>query len=145
MRIVLDSNEYILGLDTSAGPNPSSRLLDLIRILIDESEEFRLLVPEIIIREVQRNIPPEFEKDFFRLIQSSHKIEYHSLIEVPKITFRKYRKQKGLKQGDALIAAFAEYMKVDYIISENRHIYRDLKGIGFGTLRARDFLGLIEE
>ena len=43
MLIILDSNEYILGLDTTAGPGPSSRLLDLVRILIDESEEFRLL------------------------------------------------------------------------------------------------------
>ena len=40
---------YILGLDTSEGPGPSSRLVDLVRILIDESEEFRLLVPEIIV------------------------------------------------------------------------------------------------
>ena len=53
MRIILDSNEYILGLDTTAGPSPSSRLLDLVRIFLDESEEFRLLVPEIIVREIQ--------------------------------------------------------------------------------------------
>jgi hypothetical protein len=145
MRIVLDSNEYILGLDTTAGPSPSSRLLDLVRILIDESEEFRLLVPEIILREVQRNLPPELEKDFFRLIQSSQKIEYHDLVEVPKATFQKYRRQKRLKQADALIAAFADHMKADYIISENRHIYRDLKATAFATLTAEDFLDLIEE
>ena len=108
MRIVLDSNEYILGLDTTAGPSASSRLLDLVRILIDESEEFRLLVPDIIVREVQRNLPPELEKDFFRLIQSSQKIEYHDLVEVPKAIFQKYRRQKRLKQADALIAAFAD-------------------------------------
>jgi hypothetical protein len=67
-RIVLDSNEYLLGLDMTSVPSPSSRLLDLIRILIAESKEFRLLVPEIIIREVQRNLPQELEKDFYRLI-----------------------------------------------------------------------------
>jgi hypothetical protein len=145
MRIILDSNEYILGLDMTAGPSPASRLLDLVRILIDESEEFRLLVPEIILREVQRNLPTELEKDFFRLIQSSQKIEYHDLVEVPRATFQKYRQQKRLKQADALIAAFADFMKVDYIISENRHIYRDLKATGFITLTAQSFLDLIEE
>ncbi len=88
MRIILDSNEYILGLDTTAGPSPSSRLLDLVRILIDELEEFRLLVPQIIIREVLRNLPPELEKVFFRLIQSSQKIECHDLLDVPKEPFR---------------------------------------------------------
>ncbi len=144
MRIVLDSNEYILGLDTTSGPSPSSRLLDLVRILIDESEEFRLLVPEIILREIQRNLPSNLEKDFFRLIQSSQKIEYHDLVQVPKTTFHKYRQQKSLKQADALIAAFADFMKVDYIVSENRHIYRDLKTTGFITLTAQSFLDLIE-
>ncbi len=145
MRIILDSNEYILGLDTTAGPSPSSRLLDFVRIFIDESEEFRLLVPEIIVREVQRNLPSDLETDFFRLIQSAQKIEYHDLVEVPKVTFQKYRRQKRLKQADALIAAFADFMKVDYIVSENRHIYRDLKATGFITLTAQDFLDLIEE
>ena len=145
MRIVLDSNEYVFGLDTTAGPSPSSRLLDLVRILIDESEDFRLLVPEIIAREVQKNLPPGLEKDFFKLIQSSQKIEFHTLFEVPKAIFQKYRRQKRLKQADALIAAFADYMKADYIISENRHIYRDLKATAFVTLTAEDFLDLIEE
>jgi len=145
MRIVLDSNEYSLGLDTTAGPSASSKLLDLVRLLIDESDDFRLLVPEIIVREVQRNLPSDLEKDFFKLIQSSQKIEHHPLMEVPKATFQKYRHQKRLKQADALIAAFADYMKVDYIVSENRHIYRDLKASGFVTLTAEDFLDLIEE
>lgn len=77
MRIVLDSNEFILGLDTTAGPSASSRLLDLVRILIDESEDFLLMVPEIIVREVQRNLPSDLEKDFFMLIQSSQKIELY--------------------------------------------------------------------
>jgi len=144
MRVILDSNEYILGLDTIAGPSPSSRLLDLIRILIDEAGEFRLLVPEIIIREVERNLPAELGKGFFKLIQSSRKIEYHDLIEMPVATFQKYRRHKHLKQADALIAAFAEFMKVDYIVSENRHIYRDLKAAGFTTLTAQGFLDLFQ-
>jgi len=44
-----------------------------------------------------------------------------------------------------LIAAFADFMKVDYVVSENRHIYRDLKTKDFVTLTAQDFLGLVEE
>jgi predicted nucleic acid-binding protein len=145
MRIILDSNEYILGLDTAAGPNSSSRLLDLVRILIDESEEFRLLVPEIIVREVQRNLPTDLEKDFSRLIHSSRKIEYHTPVDVHKATLQKYQQQSRLKHADALIAAFADTMKVDYIVSENRHIYRHLKASGFATLTAQGFLELVEE
>jgi hypothetical protein len=72
MRIILDSNEYILGLDTTAGPSSSSRLLDVVRILIDESAEFRLLVPEIIVREVRRNLPSDLESHFFMGGPSRH-------------------------------------------------------------------------
>jgi hypothetical protein len=45
----------------------------------------------------------------------------------------------------SLIAAFADFMKVDYIISENRHFYGDLKATVFIILTARSFLDLIEE
>jgi hypothetical protein len=40
MRVILDSNEYILGLDTAGGASVSSRLLDLVCVLIDELEDF---------------------------------------------------------------------------------------------------------
>jgi hypothetical protein len=62
MRVILDSNEYILGLETAGGASASSRLLDLVCVLIDELEEFRLLIPEIIVREVQRNLPRGLEQ-----------------------------------------------------------------------------------
>ena len=68
MRIILDTNEYIFGLDRETGEEAPARVLDAIRILIEESEEFRLLVPEIIRKEVQRNIPEDLEGDFYRHI-----------------------------------------------------------------------------
>ena len=43
-----------------------------------------------------------------------------------------------------MFASFADHMKADYIVSENRHIYRDLKATGFITVTAQDFLDLIE-
>jgi hypothetical protein len=64
---------------------------------------------------------------------------------VPKATFQRYQQQSRLKHADALIAAFADYMKVDYLVSENRHIYRSLKTTGFITLTAQGFLDLVEE
>ena len=91
------------------------------------------MVPEIIVREVQRNLPSDLQRDFFKLIQSSPKIERHDMLKVPTATFQKYRRQKRLKEADALFAAFADFMKVDYVVSENRHIYKDLKATAFGT------------
>lgn len=144
MRIILDTNEYIFGLDSEAGKEDPAKVLDVIRIFIEESEDFRLLLPEIIRKEVQRNIPEEFEKDFYRLIYSSKKIEHYSMLDIPRELFLKYKVEKGLKDGDALIAAFAESAKADYLISENRHIYRTLDSRAFSTITASQFLEIIE-
>lgn len=145
MRIILDTNEYIFGLDSEAGEVAPGRVLDAIRILIEEYEDFRLLLPEIIRKEVQRNIPADLEGDFYRLIYSSEKIEHYSMLDVPVELFEKYRKEKGLKEGDALIAAFAEFVKTDHLISENRHIYGDLDIREFTTVNAKEFLEVLEE
>lgn len=145
MRIILDTNEYIFGLDRETGEEAPAKVLDAIRILIEESEDFRLLLPEIIRKEVQRNIPAELEGDFYRLIYSSAKIEHYAMLDVPVELFKKYRDQKGLKTGDALIAAFAESVEADYLISENRHIYRDLDIRVFTPVNAQEFLKVLEE
>ena len=145
MKIILDTNEYIFGLDSEAGEVAPGRVLDAIRILIEEYEDFRLLLPEIIRKEVQRNIPADLEGDFYRLIYSSEKIEHYSMLDVPVELFEKYRNEKGLKEGDALIAAFAEFVKTDYLISENRHIYRDLDIRELATVNAEEFLKILEE
>jgi hypothetical protein len=145
MRIILDTNEYIFGLDSDAVEVASGRVLDVIRILIEECEDFQLLLPEIIRKEVQRNIPADLEGDFYRLIYSSEKIEHYSMLDVPVELFEKYRNEKGLKEGDALIAAFAEFVRTDYLISENRHIYRDLDIREFTPLNAEEFLEVLEE
>jgi hypothetical protein len=145
MRIILDTNEYIFGLDTEKGEEAPGRLLNAIRVLIEEVEDFRILVPEIIRKEVQRNIPKDLEGDFYRLIYVSEKIEHHSMLNIPVKLFEKYMNEKGLKDGDALIAAFAEFAQVDYLISENRHVYRDLEVRKFAPVNAQEFLKILEE
>ncbi|MCP4294629.1 MAG: type II toxin-antitoxin system VapC family toxin [Proteobacteria bacterium] len=145
MRIILDTNEYIFGLDTKKGEEAPGRLLNAIRVLIEEVEDFRILVPEIIRKEVQRNIPEDLEGDFYRLIYVSEKIEHHSMLNIPVKLFEKYMNEKGLKEGDALIAAFAEFAQVDYLISENRHVYRDLEVRKFTPVNAQEFLTILEE
>ena len=45
-----------------------------------------------------------------------------------------------MKEGDATIAAFAEWQNVDFFISENRHIYQELKVEAFITCNAGEFM-----
>ena len=144
MRIILDTNEYIFGLDDETGKTPPGKLLDTIRILIEEAGGFRLLLPEIIRKEVQRNIPEDLAGDFYRFVYSSEKIEHYYMEDVPVELFEKYR-NKGLKEGDALIAAFTEFIKADYLISENRNIYKELDIQEITSLNAGEFLNVLEE
>lgn len=145
MKIILDTNEYLFGLDKDSGEEASVKLLNVVRLMIEDIKDFKLLLPEIIREEVQRNIPEYLEKDFYKVIYSSEKIEHHSMMDVPIKLFDKYRNEMGLKEGDALIAAFAEFMGVDYLISENRHIYKNLKIKEFVTVNASEFLKILEE
>ena len=145
MRIILDTNEYIFGLDKETEKEASGKVLDAVRILIEELEDFQLLLPELIRKEVQRNIPEDLEGDFYRFIYSSEKIQHRSMLDVPVKLFEKYRDKKGLKEGDAMIAAFAEFEKVDYLVSENRHIYRNLDISEFIPVNAQEFLQILEK
>ena len=45
----------------------------------------------------------------------------------------------------SLVAAFAEFAQVDYLISENRHVYRDLEVRKFTPVNAQEFLKMLEE
>ena len=66
-------------------------------------------------------------------------------MDVPVELFEKYHDEKGLKEGDALIAAFSEHENADYVISEDRHIYKNLDIRVFNPVSAEEFLKALEE
>lgn len=144
MRLILDTNEYIFGLNPHSGRPASIRLLAAIGALLQEPLDFTLLVPEIVREEVQHNIPPAFEGDFYRYVTSSPKIIFGSLYDVPVDLFEQYHRVLGLKSADALIAAFADWQEVDFLVSDNRHIYAELQVERFVTCTAAEFMRLLE-
>jgi hypothetical protein len=144
MRLILDANEYILGLDETSGEVDSIRLIhEVLPKLIEEVENFALLIPDIVRDEVQRNMPRRTLNRFYRLVTSDPKILYGWLYEVPPELLDKYV-TKGLKPPDATVAAFAEWLKADFLISDNRHIYEQLKVDEFVTCTAAEFVRLVD-
>ncbi len=139
MRLILDANEYIFGFDDVNGKPQSIALIDRITTLMNILEDFAIIVPDIIRDEVQRNMPYYLLGKFYRFVASNSKVVYGFLYDVPQSLYNKYR-QLGLKEGDATIAAFAEWQKVDFFISENRHIYQELKVEAFITCNAEEFM-----
>jgi len=49
-------------------------------------------------------------------------------------------KKLGLKKGNIGIAAFCEYVKANYLITENRHFLKELKTKQFKIRDAEDFI-----
>ena len=127
MRIVLDSNEYIIFLNKK-----STALNELF-----EKEGIVIYVNGSIVKEVLRNVAETIKSKFYKIL-FKNKIEVNDKI-LPFYLFGKYKKI-GLKKGDIAIAAFCEFIKADYLITENRHFLKEAKFKEFKVVAIKDFL-----
>ena len=128
MRICIDSSAFIPGLQSS--DIAATRLLELV------SSELNLIIPRLIAQEVTRNlITPEQVRQFYWLFQN---YGFAQIIDepVPSALVEKYSNLGLPVKADAFIGAFAEWMNVSYLISENRHFLRDLQTDAFKVLNA---------
>ena len=130
--IVLDSNEIIFGL---LGRN------NFCRILIDNLYKFKefydFKINGQIFSEVSRNIPKDAERKFIALLRLNIIKFDKDIIDASLI--EKYKKL-CLKKGDIIIAAYADKIEADCIISENRHFLKELKTKQFKIRNAEDFI-----
>lgn len=132
MLIVLDTNEFIFGIEETS--KPSVELLDL---LVDFPESYVLRIARSIFSEVRRNLAPEDFRTFVLLIESLTTINED--FEVPYELARAYENQ-GLKPGDAFIAAYTEHVGARYLISENRHFLSRRSNLPFHVATAANFM-----
>jgi predicted nucleic acid-binding protein len=132
MRICIDSCVFIHGLQRS---DPAAvRLLDLI------GADLILLIPRLVTQEVVRNLhTPEQVRKFYRLFQGC---EFAFIVDepVPATLVDKYVRLGLPGKADAFIGAFAEWMQVRYLISDNRHFLRNLQTDAFDVVDATEFI-----
>jgi len=126
MRIVLDSNEYIIFLNKK-----SIALNELF-----EKEGIVIYVNGSIVKEVLRNVAETIKSKFYKIL-FKNKIEVNDKI-LPFYLFDKYKKI-GLKKGDITIASFCEFIKADYLITENRHFLKEAEVKEFKVVAIKDF------
>jgi hypothetical protein len=132
MRICIDSCVFIHGLQKT---DPAAvQLLDAV------SPSLVLVIPRLVGQEVTRNlITPAQVRSFYHLF---HNRDFAFLVDepVPRPLVMQYA-QLGLpEKADAFIGAFAEWMEVEYLISDNRHFLRDLHTDVFEVLDAAGFI-----
>ncbi len=132
MLICIDSNVFIRSIQEFDPIN--TRILDLI------SPDIKLVLPRIIVQEVLRNLStPNQVRRFYQLF-SHHHIARIIDEPVPVELVQKYVSMGLNIKGDAFIGAFAEWQKVAYLISNNRHFLRVLKPDAFMVLDAKAFV-----
>jgi hypothetical protein len=106
--------------------------------------DLKLIIPRLIAQEVTRNLSTlEQAKQFYRLFQN---YEFAQIIDepVPSLYVQKYVSLGLPAKADAFIGAFAEWMNVDYLVSENRHFLRELKASAFQVMDTDVFVAFWE-
>lgn len=114
MRLVLDANEYIFGLGFFKKESCDS----LLQFLIDNISLHSICICRTIVEEVRANLTLKEFHTFTKLINIFTTIDEDFLI--PFELGAKYE-TKGLKEADALIAAFTQWVGADLLVTENRH------------------------
>ncbi len=137
MRICIDSSTFIPGLQKS---DP-----DKVKLLILVRSKIHITIPRLIAKEVTRNlVVAEQLREFYRLFQDR---KFGQIIDepIPSALVEKYINLGLPAKADAFIGAFAEWMNVSHLISENRHFIRDLDTTAFQILNAAEFIKLLED
>ena len=132
MLIILDSNEYIFSFGLHKKPFATT----LLEKLVETFPQNIIRIPRTIAKEVKRNISDQEFKEFILFIHTLTKIDED--IVVPFELVFKYE-MIDLKPTDAFIAAYADFIHADILVSENRH-FLSRHNLSFKVLTAEKFL-----
>ena len=137
MRICIDSYVFINALE-QADP-AAAQLLELI------SPRLVLVIPRLVGQEVTRNLTtPQQVRLFYQLFRDR---DFAFVVDepVPRTLVDKYTHLGLPEKADAFIGAFAEWMQVRYLISDDRHFLYDLQTDTFAVLRPAEFTARWEQ
>ena len=136
MRFVLDTNEFVAALGVT--DNPPSEVL--VNTLLESYPTNTIHIPRTVINEVRRNVHTRIFGEFIRIVQPTAQIDEDILI--PFELGMKYE-SLGLKPADAFIAAYAEWVGANVLVSENRHFLTRRPDLPFKVLTAETCLKTI--
>lgn len=133
MRLILDANEYVFAF----GPKPKADCVTVLELV----RHHELRTCRTIVQEVLHNLPPDAHEGFFvylmEVIDRDPPIEEDWV--VPFELGAAYE-AKGFKPADAFIAAYAETVAAELIVSENRHFLLRAPMLPFDVLDAKTFV-----
>ena len=133
MLLVLDSNIYIFALGRTLNP-PCEKIL---KELGKSGSAHTVRIPRTIVGEVRAHLTPEAFKEFIFLINELTQIDEDSLVSFQ--LGAKYEAM-GLKLADAFIAAYAEWVGAEVLVTQNRDFLIRRIDLPFRIARAEDIL-----
>lgn len=136
MQLVLDANEYIFALGLFRKQSCES----LLKLLIDNFPLHSIAICRTIVEEVRTNLTTKEFHNFVKFINILTTVDEDFFI--PFELGAKYE-TKGLKEADALIAAYTEWVEADVLVTENRHFLTNHRNLPFKVLTAEKCLKLI--
>ncbi|MBI4689040.1 MAG: hypothetical protein HY754_02035 [Nitrospirae bacterium] len=136
MHFVLDANEYIFALGLFRKESCES----LIQYFMENFSLHSVSICRTIIEEARDNLTLKDFQKFIKFINMFAVIDEDFLI--PFELGVKYE-LKGLKEADALIAAYTEWVGADALVTENRHFLSKNPNLPFKVLTAESCLKFI--
>lgn len=131
MLLVLDTNIYVFAFT----PPVKLSCKSVISLLGNFPAKYQLRIPQIIVEEVRRNLLPSEFREFFDFISELTVIDEDFLVPF-EIAFKYER--KGLKEADAFIAGYTEWVGADVLVTENRHFLNHHPDLPFKVLTAEE-------
>ena len=135
MRICIDSCVFIRGINQEGS--------DAERLLRSIGPELQVIANRLIAQEVTRNLSgPQQIRRFYQIFHESA-AAFIVTGPIPPAILDRYVALGLREKGDAIIGAFAEWMVVDYLISDNRHFLRELHTDAYQLMSPRDLLNFL--
>lgn len=132
MLICIDSCVFIRGIQ-----DETSDAAEVFRLV---GTTVTLVIPRLVAQEVTRNLNhPLHVKTFYHLFSQSN-VAFIVEEPVPRPLVLQYTTRGLPAKADAFIGAFAEWMGVAYLLSDNRHFLRDLQTDAYQAVTPGEFL-----
>jgi hypothetical protein len=130
MRICIDSNQFIFGIEGS-----DSAAEELMMLL----PHLEVVIPRLVVKETTRNLNDAQTRVLYALLNKAPRV---AIIDepVPADLVTKYIALGLPEKADAVIGAFAEWQGAKYLISDNRHFLEELSTAAFEVLSPDEFL-----
>lgn len=131
-RWLLDTNVWVFGLRRNEDFPDCTAVFKTIGA-------FHLVVPLQVLRELNLNLTAEEMRDFYQLINQNPDWVELSWQTAPLARVSFYQ-ALGCRKGDAVIAAHAEALNVDLIVTNNRQFLQTVTELQVRMLTPRDAL-----